>query len=544
MAYLSTVLFATVLSIMGIPIMKAVAVRVGVMDAPEPRKVHKAPVPKAGGVAMALATVSSVLIWAPLDRFLVSVIAGGLVITAFGFLDDARNLGYRAKFAGQIMAALIVMLFGGLGISTLGMLLPGGAAVPALVGWPLTLVCIVGVTNAVNLSDGLDGLAGGMGMMYFLCLAYLAHLAGDTGIIIISLALAGAIFGFLRYNTHPASVFMGDAGSQFLGFVAITCSIGLTQRNEALNSLLPLLLVGFPVLDTLTVMAERMADGRSPFVADKNHFHHKLIRIGLSHSEAVVAMYGLQGVLVILALMFRYHGEGVVLGAYLALCACVLTLFHMAHKHGYRIPRTRLLDNPLRRKLGAAVRSRKLAAILRSAAYRAAPVLLLITGLSAIAAPHYVAVMYLAFAVAVVAAGFACPDRACTTLRVFAFLAIPPMVVFGEISEVPWMSPGMHTVYNLSFGALLLLVVMSLRLGRESDGFEITPTDILILSVALVVPNLPGLADERMGIAAAKIIVLFFTYKFLTEKESPGGRWLGWSTSASLAVAGVAGLLV
>jgi UDP-GlcNAc:undecaprenyl-phosphate GlcNAc-1-phosphate transferase len=172
-------------------------------------------------------------------------------------------------------------------VRTLGALLPDGALLPAWVAVPLTVVAIIGVTNAINLADGLDGLAGGISLLSFCCIGYLAYLEGDISVGLAALAFIGAIFGFLRFNTHPATIFMGDTGSQLLGFAAITLSLALTQRQTALSPLLPLILLGFPVLDTLTVMITRILRKRSPFSADRNHFHHNLLDLGFRHPESV-----------------------------------------------------------------------------------------------------------------------------------------------------------------------------------------------------------------------------------------------------------------
>jgi len=171
----------------------------------------------------------------------------------------------------------------------------------------------VGITNAVNLADGLDGLAGGITMITFLCICALAFRSGDASIAIMSLAMLGALFGFLSFNTYPASIFMGDAGSQFLGFVSIVLPLKMCQDYSPLSPVLPLLIVGLPVIDTLIVMSERIRSGRSPFVADNNHFHHKLLGIGLFHTEAVFIIYLLQSVFVLSAYVFRFYSDWFIL---------------------------------------------------------------------------------------------------------------------------------------------------------------------------------------------------------------------------------------
>ena len=151
------------------------------------------------------------------------------------------------------------------------------------------------------------------------------------------MALAGAIFGFLRYNTYPAELFMGDTGSQFLGFSVVCLSLQLTQGQTPLSPLLPLLIVGFPVLDTLAVMAQRLAERRPIFSADKNHFHHKLIRLGLYHSESVLVIYVVQALLIVTAFLFRFHSDWFLLIGYLVLSGAILTGFAVAENGEWRL---------------------------------------------------------------------------------------------------------------------------------------------------------------------------------------------------------------
>ena len=281
-----------------VPFFRGLAVKINALDVPNERKVHKYPMPKSGGIAMALGAFIPILLWFPSGNFTRATIIGAGIVVLFGLLDDMKDLGFKTKFAGQFAAALIVIIYGGVKIKSLGMLLPDGVLLPDWLAMPLTFIVIVGITNAINLSDGLDGLAGGISLLSFLCIGYLAYSAGNFSIALLSAATVGAIFGFLRFNTYPATVFMGDAGSQLLGFMAITFSLKLTQGNAPLSPILPLLLLGFPVLDTITVMFERVTNGKSPFVADKNHLHHKLMRLDLFHTEAVLSIYVLQAFLV------------------------------------------------------------------------------------------------------------------------------------------------------------------------------------------------------------------------------------------------------
>jgi UDP-GlcNAc:undecaprenyl-phosphate GlcNAc-1-phosphate transferase len=302
MIFLTTLLLSVFITISLIPILTRVSLKINLVDFPDSRKVHTSPMPKSGGIAMAIGALIPVIIWTSQESFVKWYLIGSTVILISALIDDIKGHGPWTKFLSQVIAALIIILPGSLKIENLGMLLPDGFLLPVWISIPLTLIAIVGVTNAINLSDGLDGLAGGICLLSFSCLGYIAYLSGNEQIALISVALAGAIFGFLRFNTYPASIFMGDTGSQFLGFSAIVLSVKLTQCETPLSPLLPIIILGFPVLDTIAVMSQRYQEGRPIFRADKNHFHHKLMRLGFYHNESVIIIYMIQSGLVITAL--------------------------------------------------------------------------------------------------------------------------------------------------------------------------------------------------------------------------------------------------
>ena len=212
-----------------IPILKTVALKMGNgLDMPSPRKVHDRPVPKVGGIAMTIGALLPLVLLVEFTPFVLAVMVGATIIAVFGVVDDIRNLGWKAKFSGQILAALLVIFYGKIKICFLGTCRPSGMALPDFLAIPLTLLVIVGVTNAINLSDGLDGLAGGSSLLIFICIGYLAY----TGlyhpvsqfVLLLSLAVAGAIFGFLRFNTYPATVFMGCRRNVAQAVVSRSCA--------------------------------------------------------------------------------------------------------------------------------------------------------------------------------------------------------------------------------------------------------------------------------------------------------------------------------
>jgi UDP-GlcNAc:undecaprenyl-phosphate GlcNAc-1-phosphate transferase len=297
------------------------AERCGAMDQPGGRKVHDCPTPRLGGVAIGATFVLVGLaafglvpsLRASFDqnlRFWVSLALGTALVFLLGFYDDIWHAGVGVKFAVQFLAAGIVMAYGGVRIGQLGIPFDGVVNL----GWlwvPLTALWIVGVTNAFNLIDGLDGLAGGVAFISSMTLFAVALLESERyRIVLVTAVLAGALLGFLRYNRHPARIFLGDCGSMMIGFLlAVLSVVGSVKRPTALALLIPILIVGVPVFDTLYAMAKRLlrkllvekdysrAALRAMFKADKAHIHHVLLDMGYTYRKTVLLLYALSAVL-------------------------------------------------------------------------------------------------------------------------------------------------------------------------------------------------------------------------------------------------------
>jgi UDP-GlcNAc:undecaprenyl-phosphate GlcNAc-1-phosphate transferase len=517
MIFLSTLLFSVMITIILIPALSGMAVRVRFVDVPDERKVHERPVPVVGGIAMAIGAIVPVAYWQNGDDFVRAWIIGSLVLAVFGMIDDFRGLSPATKFAGQIAAALVVILYGGIKITSIGMLLPDGLEIPDWLAIPLTVVAIVGVTNAINLADGLDGLAGGISMLILCALGYLAYLEGDASIGFIALALGGAIFGFLKFNTFPATVFMGDTGSQFLGFSAITLSLDLTQGNTALSPLLPLLLLGLPVMDTLFVFTSRMADGKSPFAADRNHFHHRLMKLGLHHAESVVVIYILQAALIVTAYVFRFYSDMVLLTGYLAFSIVILYVLTHAGRIGWHLNRYGWFDRVLKSTLR---RWRDDGTIIRHT-FRlfevGMPVLLLLTCFIPATVPRYVTWLSPMFAAAIILTWRLKGALLGSVIRLTLYMTIPFVVYLSETMPADWMAGMPSRVNNMMIAVLTLFIIVISKFSRRRKGFKSTPMDFLILFLAVTCPYLPiqNTGDYRIGMIAAKIIIFFFCYEVM-----------------------------
>lgn len=517
MIYLSTLLISMFITIVLIPVLRNPAFNKFFVDMPNARKVHTTPIPKTGGIAMAIGILVPTLLWTDLDPFTRSILLGAFVLIFFGLIDDIRELGYRTKLFGQIIAALIAVLYGGISATFLDSILPESRFITVYISTPLTIFIIIGVTNAINLSDGLDGLAGGITMLGFICIAYLGFCCDQHSITLISIAVIGAIFGFLRFNTFPAAVFMGDTGSQLLGFLAITTSLYLTQSNTPLSPLLPILLLGFPILDTLTVMTERIANGKSPFIADKNHFHHKLMRLGCYHTEAVFVIYLLQAFMVTSAFVFRFYSDLFLLLYYIIFSGLIITGFVVADRKSWKFKRYDLIDIAIKGRLKQIRGKNYHIRIVFLAVKAGLPMLLIITCFVPASIPSYFSTIGVVMAIFLFAAAFSNKEWLGGMIRLSLFMIIPLLLYLAEQNSAIWYTPAVSTAYNLSIGLMAALVIFTLKFTRRKQGFKTTPTDFIILFVALVLPNLPDIQirSYHLGMLTTRIIVLFFSLEVL-----------------------------
>jgi UDP-GlcNAc:undecaprenyl-phosphate/decaprenyl-phosphate GlcNAc-1-phosphate transferase len=541
MIFLATLLISVLITIALTPAFSALALRYQLVDLPGERKVHLIPIPRVGGIAMALGAFTPILLWHYADSFVQSYLVGAGILVAFGALDDFRELSPRAKFLGQIAAALSAVYLGGIKIQSLGMLAPDNYLLPEPAAVALTVLVIVGVTNAINLSDGLDGLAGGICLLIFAGIGYLAYLDDSFTIGLISLSLGGALFGFLRFNTHPASIFMGDSGSQFLGFSAITLALGLTQGHPtALSPVLPLILLGFPVLDTLTVMFSRISNGRSPFSADKNHFHHNLMALGFLHPESVLIIYAFQALLLLASVHFRFYSDWSLLAGYLVFSLLVLAGFNRAARNRRQVKRFPFLDAKVAGRLRLLKKEGTVIRCSFPVFETAVPLLLFVTCLVAPRPPLYLSAVCAALAVLVLAVCRARRSWLPALLRFVLYLLIP-FAVYSSDALVPLLDgTPLVRVFNASFGAMALLIVLISKFSRRKSGFRSSPMDFLIIILALVVPNLPEqkIQEYQIGLTAAKILLLYFSFEVLqSEMRGKLNRLAVWSAASLIAMA-------
>jgi UDP-GlcNAc:undecaprenyl-phosphate GlcNAc-1-phosphate transferase len=538
MIFLSTLFLAVLITIGMTPLLGSLAIRHNLVDLPGERKVHSRPIPRIGGIAMACGVFAPLLFWYHADRFVLAFLAGAAVLVFFGLLDDLQDLPPKVKFAGQIVSSLIVIVGGGVQVTSLGMLLPDAVHLPPLVAIPLTLVAIVGATNAINLSDGLDGLAGGSCLLIFAAIGYLAYLEGSPVIGLIALALFGVLFGFLRFNTHPATIFMGDAGSQFLGFSAATLAIALTQSKPTLSPVLPLILLGFPILDTLTVMVTRIVQNRSPFSADKNHFHHHLLSLGLQQSESVLVIYIFQTLLIGTAIILRYYSDWVLLLCYLLFSVTVLVIFGRARRNEWQLGRFRLFNNRITGRLRLIKREGLLIKRTFPVFEIGIPLLLLASCGLAGAAPGYVKYGALFFAMVISVTWFWGRRFVSKILRAVLYLMIPFAVYLSETRPLLQLDGLMQTGFAMLFVIFAVMILFISKFSRRLGGFKSSPMDFLIIILAVAIPNLTDqhFQEYQLGLIAAKVLMLYFSFEVLLAEQRGKLHRIVLSTVISLVV--------
>jgi UDP-GlcNAc:undecaprenyl-phosphate GlcNAc-1-phosphate transferase len=506
-----------------VPLLTRYAGHLRVLDAPGPRKVHARPIPRVGGIAMAVGVLLTLLFWIPGEPRLPAYLAAAAILVIVGVWDDRVELGHRPKFAAQLLAAVIVVVWGDVLIHSVT--LDVRIELPALVSVPLTVLFIVGVTNAINLADGLDGLAGGTTLLSCCALALLALTLDERFVAAVSIILSGSLLGFLRFNTYPARIFMGDGGSQFLGCTVAVLAILITQ-HEALpiSSALPLLLLGLPILDTLSVMAQRLAEGRSPFAADRNHLHHRLLQLGFAHHEAVLLIYLTQACLFVAAWYLRYDSDLTIVAVFAGFAAATLGLLHLGTRAGWRWRSAGHGTEPegIARPLWWRSFRQRLPVVSLTIASLGAACYVLRTISVATPIPLDVGWLSAGLAAVILVGVMASRYDAMPGWLMHASLYVAAvLVVYLDVTVAPkWPS-----VWETAFVLLVAgCVMLSFRLTPDRR-FELTPLDFIVVFIALALPNLPGsFASPRdLGLAAVKLGILFYTIELVSDR-SPGIR--------------------
>jgi len=539
MALILPFIAALAISMSVIPVMVRIAPRLGMLDAPDPRKVHAMPIPRVGGIGIVLGALIPLALWLPAGNTIASYFVGSLVLLLFGVWDDIKELGHYPKFIGQFLAAITVVYYGNVYVSTLPFM--GLHSVSPILGKPFTVFALVGVINAINHSDGLDGLAGGESLLSFGCIGYLAYAADGMSLVTIAVATVGGVFGFLRFNSHPARVFMGDGGSQFLGFTLGYLTVLLTQRvNSALSPAIPALILGLPVMDILAVLYLRARHGQNLFRASKNHVHHRLLMLGFDHYGAVVIIYSVQAFFVISAVFMRYQSDVMIMAVYLGTCGFLFGSLTVAEKRGWQVGRPgrpgRLAD--FLRKVRAhdylSIVPTRLVALLLPA---------YLLGLSAVINPVPGDFAYAALALlAVLLISLVLKQKPqAVQHRVVVYVAVAFVVYLA--GDNPWahlrILESLDVIYYLTIAVALGLAIRY----SSSDVFRLTPMDYLVALGVLFVgaANSGHLIGSASPSTLIKIIILFYSAEWLISRTTRRWNSLFLSVMGALLLLGLHG---
>lgn len=304
MIYVSLIV-AMVAAILLTPLVKRLAFRIGAVDAPNYRKVHARIMPRLGGLAIFGAFLIGIAVLRPDNQYMLAIILGATVIVITGVLDDMYEISAKAKMLGQLVAAGIIVFYGGIQIDFINLpFADEGTLAFGILSIPFTIIWIVGITNAINLIDGLDGLAAGVSTIALITLAAMAFIMGDVFVLAVAAILAASAFGFLFYNFHPAKIFMGDTGALFLGFMIAVLSLLGFKSITLVSFIIPVIMLGVPISDTFFAIVRRLRMKKKWSDPDKSHLHHRLLDLGFSHRQTVLIIYGIAMLFGLFAIIF------------------------------------------------------------------------------------------------------------------------------------------------------------------------------------------------------------------------------------------------
>ena len=285
------------------PVVKRIAVYINAIDVPNQRKVHKVPIPRLGGLGIYSGFLLGYMFFGYESVQMNSILIGSFIVIVLGLIDDIHSVPARYKFIGQLLAACVVVLYGGIlltDISAFGIYINFGVISPIV-----SIIFVTAIMNCINFIDGLDGLAGGIAAIYFLMIGIIAILFHSSGLdMILSFVMLGSVLGFLVHNFYPASIFMGDSGSLFLGYI-ISIIAMLGYKNVTFTSLVvPIFLLAIPIMDALFAIIRRMLKHESIAMPDKCHLHHQLLRLNFSIKKAVLIIYFIDGLFAIASIIY------------------------------------------------------------------------------------------------------------------------------------------------------------------------------------------------------------------------------------------------
>jgi UDP-GlcNAc:undecaprenyl-phosphate GlcNAc-1-phosphate transferase len=532
-------MLAACISMISVPVVSKFAAANGLFDGRNAnrqfeasRKIHSGSIPRFGGVAMVLAFLGAISIL-PAGIPYQGVLLGSLAVFACGVIDDFTPLPAKARLAVQIIAAVLAIHHDQLALDHITLTKSLTIMLPAPVSMIFSTFLIVGAINAINLIDGLDGLAAGIVLIGVSLLSFADFVTTQSATVLLTFALPmiGAIFGFLRYNTHPASIFMGDGGSNWLGFMSgalllIALRVSpITGQSPPLISVL--LTFSIPIIDTAVVMIRRIREKRSPFSADKNHFHHTLLRIGLTHSQSVMTIYFLAfafGVLGIFPAIFpKYDFPWVPYAASVVLLLAVPACAKLdddavaaavnAHKD--------FSHKPMSLKFSSAIRHWE-----NLNRYLLFAILILGPALSGQVPAQFANWSMIVGTIIVLSTFIPHTVRGAVFFDSFAICAAAVVIlVVNNLNPmaIAWEGQplSIHGIYNALFMVLFISSFLLFLATARRRSLIFTPSDFLLLTIPLVILLLPKSlqAQYKLDLISLRSLVIFMALRVLYRRR-------------------------
>ena len=520
---------AAVTSTILIPFVARLSVSIGGIDEPGPRKIHAMSIPRLGGVAIFCAFLFTVIYFCEFDIKIKGLLAGAMVIFLTGLADDLAGLTPGQKLIGEFIAASLAVLVGNITVQNLGNPFGLGLIELGPLAIPFTIFGIVGMINAINLLDGMDGLAGGVCTIVCVDFAVLAYSTQNLQLFALSIALLGGLLGFMRYNSHPAIIFMGDGGSLLLGYCMGVFAVLLVDTDTlTISPYIPLLLLGLPVVDTLVVMVNRYRLGKSAFLPDQTHLHHRLMAMGLGQKSIVLVVYGITYLLSLIAIFGRHLNDTTLLVLLLALAGAVYGLLcYLTSSPDRRKWFSRRSSRSMRKAMMFRLRVQHSCVLLTAIKYLALTILIM-PALLTENGSNFLALMPLLLMTAAACLYLLRRTWRDTTLQAYIYTSGVIMIFAMENLGHDEVLPGvpLKAFSHLLFLLLFCCVLATIALRNRASKLLVSPFEYLIMLIVLSTPLLPVELTSRYHLltVAAKSVLLFVGFKLVLMRQMQRNR--------------------
>lgn len=545
MTYIYTFITALIISILSTPLIIYVAKKKKLYDSHSARKIHKKNIPRIGGISIFVSLMSAVLIFNPHNDYTAFVICAGAIFI-LGLIDDIRDLSAQTKFLWQLAIAIFYVLYTDTYIVSLNTLLPAIKIDLNALSIPFTVIFLVSIMNAINLTDGLDGLASGISLISMVFLLYFSILFKDSFLGIILIATVASILGFLRYNTYPAKVFMGDSGSILLGFILGISLIRFMSTMHNFPFYTALMLLSIPIFDTIHVMYRRQQQNKSIATADRNHFHYQLMDIGFSHPESVKIIFLLTMIsCAIGAMPFIFPAQyfwflwptGI-----LFICLCIF-ITHKLPKNFFFNFREKARKKQYQMAIYKKNKALTITNIINAFLKYTLMTLFIIPSFFTSHLPQFMGIISL-IAAAVLLLTVFIDNKKINDYLIFINLCCCLILLIDNnfdrfILKVMSTSYDITWAYNMLFIIVLILSGIKFLYDIRARYFKTSILDFFVFMLPLLITIMPAYFIEQFHLKSVsmKFMIIFFAVKVLMIKKSTNNRRVILSVAVGLAIA-------